>query len=98
TAGCEYFTSADCSGVASGQDTSVIAVGDTGGGWPRVFAEVTPSAGTASVRCSLEFTTADGSNFDANVDGLHLEAGTAPLFADDFESGDTSGWTATVQQ
>ncbi len=52
-------------------------------------------AGTASVLCSVDLRTEDGADFNAFVDEAFLTCRADILFADGFESGDTSAWTST---
>jgi hypothetical protein len=50
--------------------------------------------GVTSARCGFTFATPSGDDFTAWLDGLTL-INQGPLFADGFESGDTSAWSTT---
>lgn len=51
--------------------------------------------GTASVRCGISLDNPLAASFEAWFDQLTLTGGGL-IFADGFETGDTSAWTATV--
>lgn len=92
---CSFYASADCSGTALSTEDSVTFLGDTSGTWLRLGEDLTSPAAAASVLCSTDFAAPGGANFDARLDHVEL-SGPSLLFADGFESGDTSAWSATV--
>ena len=69
-------------------------VGGTAGLWRRFTGSVElPPPGATAVRISFGAATVSGDAFDARLDNLAL----APtLFADGFETGNTSRWSAAV--
>jgi len=89
---CEAFASADCSGPVLDEAVYTMLLEDTGGVWLDVADTVTTSEGTGSLRCTFSFDTATGAAFSANLDRLFLSDESA-IFADGFESGDTSAWS-----
>jgi uncharacterized repeat protein (TIGR01451 family) len=90
---CEFFTAAACTG-SLGIAGDTFALQNTGG-WLTLDRHLTPPAGAAAARCRFRFNTAAGASFNGRLDRLSL---TAPnlIFADGFESGDTSRWSSCV--
>lgn len=68
-------------------------MGDTAGLWNPVSLTVGASAGRSSVRCLFSVSIPSGNDFTLSLDRLFLDAGDE-IFADGFESGDTSAWSA----
>ncbi|MEM8961676.1 MAG: cadherin repeat domain-containing protein [Acidobacteriota bacterium] len=96
TAFCEIFDGAACTGNLLGVAADSAAVPDLAGAWTDLELRLTDPAGVpASALCGVEIGPDDPGQpaFDAFIDGLTL---LGPLFADGFESGDTSAWTTTV--
>jgi hypothetical protein len=93
SAGLTYYGTTDCSGNPLADFATNSVVGDTGG-WamivPRGFL-APEGAGSVLVRFVVEIGAYPSSDFDAGFDNLRL-APVEILFADDFETGDTSRW------
>jgi uncharacterized repeat protein (TIGR01451 family) len=96
TAGCEYFAGAGCGTPGSGlsEDVTTDLLSDTGGAWVMFNSPLMIPHGVTSARCGFTFATPSGDDFTAWLDGLTL-INQGPLFADGFESGDTSAWSTT---
>ncbi len=92
---CEYFSEAACSGTSLGSNSDVSFIGDTAGIWELAGLSSRSPDGTVSARCSVDLSTPTGEDFDAYYDEVALSC-SAILFADGFESGDTSAWSNTV--
>ncbi|MFN7962487.1 MAG: GEVED domain-containing protein [Thermoanaerobaculia bacterium] len=91
---CELFSAPACSGsLASLPETFVLQ--DTGGVWLDLNKRLTVPVPAVSLRCSFAFRTATGESFTGNIDHLFLRP-LVPLFADGFETGDTSAWALCV--
>ena len=91
---CEFFSAPACTG-SLGVQTAALALQDTAGGWLTLGAQLARPAGAVAARCDFSFETPTAESFDAWLDAT-LFQGTGGLFADGFESGDTSAWSATV--
>jgi hypothetical protein len=61
--------------------------------WVPLSKDIYPVPGTSSARCGISIDTPDGDGFDAFVDVMFLIWDDS-VFADGFESGDTSAWSA----
>ena len=92
---CESFSGPACTGLPLGVDASTAFVEDSGGEWLEQQLVTALPAGTTSVLCSVDLRTEDGADFNAFVDEAFLTCRADILFADGFESGDTSAWTST---
>ncbi|NJL29614.1 MAG: DUF11 domain-containing protein [Thermoanaerobaculia bacterium] len=94
---CGMFSVPACAGTPFASATAVnTLVADTNDTWTEWQADdVTLLPGTVSVRCDLVITNALAASFEVYLDQLRLE-GAGLIFADGFESGDTSAWTAQV--
>jgi hypothetical protein len=95
TAGCTSYASIDCSGQSLGVSSITSIFGDSGGSWLPIGLAVTERPGRQSVLCSFKVDVPGGDDFTLRLDSAVLEA-AALIFADGFESGDTSTWSATV--
>lgn len=91
-----FFDAPACAGNELNSGGTTVGAGDTSGTWLPLVTEVTPPALAQSARCTFQLRTIGGDSFDARLDFLSLTIGAPPLFADDFESGDTSAWSQTV--
>ncbi|MEM7584672.1 MAG: DUF11 domain-containing protein [Acidobacteriota bacterium] len=89
---CTYYAQADCGGPSLGQDVNLVALTATGGAWQTLQLPVTTPAEAVSMRCAVDLQSA--ASFQAFIDEARL---TCPdsLFADSFETGDTSAWSST---
>jgi hypothetical protein len=91
---CEFFSAAGCSGPIA-THSGALVLGDTGGAFLTVSQTVPRPAGAVSARCAFVLQTATGASFDAYLDATTLSA-PGLIFADGFESGNTSAWSLTV--
>jgi len=95
-AACELRGAAACGGAVVGSAANADLISGAAGVWgasqPLVL--VLPP-GAASGRCGLSFENPLGLPFTAYLDQLYLKR-PAAIFADGFESGDTSAWSVTV--
>lgn len=94
SAGINAYSSADCTGDGIDVDTIKVVTGDTGGSWRRLSGRREIDSSYHSARFSYGVVTFSGDDFTAWLDQLSV---TSSLFADGFESGDTSAWTATIR-
>ncbi len=88
----DFFTGVDCSGsVAASLPTGTIT-GDTAGLWENDLGGLVQApAGTQSASVRLVLDAGASPDFTTDIDNTHFfDSG---FFADDFESGDTSGWS-----
>ena len=92
---CRFFTSTACTGAPISEAVNTVLLEDTGGLWAALASSFTAPPGTGSMRCSFSFDTASGASFSANLDRL-VVSDQATIFADGFESGDTSAWSGTA--
>jgi hypothetical protein len=88
---CEAFDFPGCVGGLGPQSLTLL-LSDTGGVWIPLAADVAAPPGAESARCDFIFSTGAGAAFDGYLDATRLVAGGA-IFADGFESGDTSAWS-----
>jgi hypothetical protein len=95
TAGCTSFASADCSDPPLGASSTTAIFGDSGGSWQPIALTVNEQPGRQSILCLFMLNVPNGDNFSLRLDQLVLGVASA-IFADDFESGDTSAWSTTV--
>ena len=94
TLGCDYHPQTACAAAPIGSEDHTTVFSDTGGGFVAVGAGLTAPAGAASALCAFTWNAPAGITFDGWLDAL---SATGPIFADGFESGDTSAWSLTVQ-
>ena len=93
---CQYFGLPACGGPAEGSGSDSAPLPDLAGAWSRFLFLFDTIPSTVSALCSVG-VTADlpgEPNFDAYLDQLELTRSL--LFADGFESGDTSAWSSSV--
>ncbi len=88
-AGCEFHDVAGCAGTGMATELSTAVLADAAGAWSDVEIPLHPPASAASALCMVAVTAKEPESFDAYLDRLSL---LPPLFANGFESGDTSGW------
>jgi uncharacterized repeat protein (TIGR01451 family) len=89
---CDLFAVGDCAGGLAGTGSATTVLGDTAGAFVGLDAEIA-AGGAVSARCGIHWDAAAGVAFDGWLDALTAEG---PIFADGFESGDTSAWSETV--
>lgn len=89
-----FHAAAGCSGSVLGTLASSEAVGDGSGNWHHLGIETAIPAGTLSATARFVATPLDpATDSDVELDRTALQL--SALFADGFESGDTSGWSLT---
>ncbi len=91
---CELFAAPACASSLGGPSDGFV-LQDTGGAWLTLAREVLTPAGAVSARCRYLLDTPAGASFLANLDSISLEV-IPEIFADGFETGDTSQWTQCV--
>ncbi len=95
---CEFFDAAACTGVSLGSTSTATFLEDSGGAWEMIAGEVVAAAGAVSALCDYAVQPAGlDPNFDLYLDALSLTTDglSSIIFADGFESGDTSAWSST---
>jgi len=90
---CAGYDRPDCSGLLLGEDSASTSLDENPGVWVGLGTNLTVLDG-ASILCGLALQTPGGLPFEAFVDDL--VARESLLFADGFESGDTSVWSGTI--
>lgn len=91
---CRFYDAPGCGGVElPGWSQTTLA--ETTGGFVGLAATVGIPAGASSARCSLRVGTSSGGDFTAWWDQVFFDDGSR-IFADGFESSDTSQWTAAA--
>jgi hypothetical protein len=96
---CNFYASANCSGASLGGDSISALLQPSGGTWIQQNLLIPAPAGTGSALCSFSVAgvSAPTSTFQFYFDALHFGTeDTGGIFADGFESGNTSGWSAAV--
>lgn len=90
---CEHFDQPQCAGTSLGVVTDQLRFLDSS--WQEDRVRLTSPAATTSAQCLLLAGAHDPeeTNFDAYLDAISL---VEALFADGFELGNTSRWSATV--
>ncbi|MEM1181719.1 MAG: hypothetical protein AAGM22_25470, partial [Acidobacteriota bacterium] len=94
---CALFGGLGCDGEVLGESLDVTALEDTGGTWvdrPQPL-RLDLSEAIGSAFCALTARSLDDQVFELYVDGVDLRRVDVPFFADGFESGDLSAWSAT---
>ena len=94
--GCAFFDAPACGGQAVGTAVEVAVADDTGGFWLPLASVLTPPITARSARCSFLLSAPDGDAFDARLDALSLTSAAGLVFADGFESGDTTSWSSSI--
>jgi hypothetical protein len=93
---CDFYAGAACGGALLGSVSGSGAIlEDSGGAFIDGGAELNAPVGSISALCGIEVLSPAAETFQLWFDGAHLE-GSGLIFADGFESGDTSAWTLTV--
>lgn len=87
---CEAFDAPACGGISLVVGQEILAIAGTGGAFVPFQSTGSLPATTASALCSVDLSTAAADDFDAFLDRLVLRTGV--VFANGFESGDTSAW------
>jgi DNA-binding beta-propeller fold protein YncE len=93
-AGATFFDGPGCTGAVLRVTGSTAIIGDTGGIWEPIEMQLgAPPPGTVSIRTSFFTMVASvaPAEFEANIDNTALRM-VDVLYADGFESGDTTGW------
>ncbi len=93
TESCEFFDQADCNGSSLGLSLNGLLLQDTGGEWVLLAGQIEAPASAVSALCSFQFDSSTGNAFEALLDSTRLD--NSMIFADGFESGDTSAWSVT---
>ncbi|MBZ0114528.1 MAG: beta-propeller fold lactonase family protein [Thermoanaerobaculia bacterium] len=86
------YSTTDCGGVPTHTITSQPIAGDTGGLWtsiPPTYFTLPATAGSIRIRFLIDGDSAPNSN--VNLDALSFRESSL-IFADGFETGDTSAW------
>ncbi|MEO8275582.1 MAG: GEVED domain-containing protein [Thermoanaerobaculia bacterium] len=91
---CEFFSASGCTGSLSVQ-TAAFALSDSGGSPLTIAGTLTRPAAAIAARCDFKFESPTAATFDAFLDDARF-LGSGLLFANGFESGNTSAWSATV--
>jgi len=78
--------------------TELAAYNGTASGWTEEVVDLSAYAGSTSFQIRFRLETDGSQTYDGwHIDDVEISAmGECPLFADGFESGDTSAWDATV--
>jgi hypothetical protein len=90
---CEFFAGASCSDAPLGAGSVVLGMVDTEGLFVDIAGVLAVPAGTASALCTVTWLSPSGRVLEAWLDGL---TALSTIFADGFESGDTSAWSVSV--
>ncbi|MEZ5333116.1 MAG: hypothetical protein R2991_13950 [Thermoanaerobaculia bacterium] len=91
--GCTFRSEADCGGAVLAEDSTFAPFADSGGLFLPIGGFVEAPASTVSALCTATWTAPAGDLIDGWLDALTARS---TIFADGFESGDTSAWTQTV--
>lgn len=94
TLACELFDAPACGGGSLGSFSTTASLTDTGAAWTPLQLELASPAGTTSARCGVAASPESAISAEVFADQARLVR--SDLFADGFESGDTSAWTLTV--
>jgi hypothetical protein len=93
---CEFYSAAACGGtLLSAVSGSVAILEDSGGAFIDGTALLNAPIGSVSAECGVGALSPGAETFQLWIDGAHL-VGDGLIFADGFESGNTSAWSATV--
>lgn len=92
---CEYFDAGSCTGGNMGELSTSFSLTPANQDWQSFEATFAAPPTAASARCRVEVSATLPSDpvFDLKVDGLTLV--DVSIFADGFESSDTSAWSLT---
>jgi len=89
---CVFYSAPGCAGANLGSSVVTVLAGDTAGAWVSIGASVASPDGAVSAVCSFRISNPTGANFTAWLDQLFFDNGNS-IFADGFESGNTSAWS-----
>jgi hypothetical protein len=98
---CTFYDGSECTGHELGHDEAAVSIPTSGatqidlGTWNTWDAEHSTAAGTTWSFCRIEARTPEGVGFELNVDHVSVNI-LAPLFEDDFETGDCDAWSASI--
>ncbi|MEO7793829.1 MAG: beta-propeller fold lactonase family protein [Thermoanaerobaculia bacterium] len=94
----QYYGSTNCTTSVLGTEVlGPVVAGDTGAAWVALTeAPHTPPAGARSAYVSYLAVAGTAPSFATRFDTLFFRVEIGGLFADGFESGDSSLWSATV--
>ena len=94
----QYFGSTNCTTTVLGSEVlGGLVAGDTGGLWAELPESIhTPPAGARSAYVSFLADAGAAPSFATSFDTLYFRVEVGSLFADGFESGDTTLWSASV--
>ncbi|MBP9143729.1 MAG: beta-propeller fold lactonase family protein [Thermoanaerobaculia bacterium] len=94
----QYFGSTNCTTTVLGSEVfGGIVAGDTAGLWTELPESIhTPPAGARSAYVSFLADAGAAPSFATSFDTLYFRVEVGSLFADGFESGDSTLWSATV--
>jgi hypothetical protein len=90
---CTFHSGPECGGSVLGGDSAFVPVRDSGGSFGLVSGVLEAPASTVSALCTTTWSVPAGAVIDGWLDQLTARS---TIFADGFESGDTSAWTLTV--
>ena len=91
TRACTFYNAASCMGAELDTVGETAAVPDTAGNFVDLTHEIDAPATSQSADCFLLLASPGGDDFDVYFDAVTLEF--VVLFADGFESGNTSAWS-----
>ncbi len=94
----QYFSSTNCTtGTLGAEVLGGVVAGDTGGVWEELpELPHSPPAGARSAYVSFLAVSGAAPSFATSFDTLQFRVEVGGLFADGFESGDSSLWSATA--
>ncbi len=95
TRACTFYNAASCTGAELDTVGETAAVSDTAGSFVDLADELAAPATSQSADCFLLLSEPSGGDFDVYFDVVKLEF--VVLFADSFESGNTSAWSSVTQ-
>lgn len=91
----DFFTLEDCSGAVAASITAGAVTGDTAGLWVSGLGGLAQAPeGSQSARVWLATDSGAAPDFTAHLDDISFY--DSGFFADDFETGDTTAWSATT--
>ncbi len=94
----QYFGSTNCTTLVLGSEVlGGVVAGDTGGLWEALPESTqTPPVGARSAYVSFLAVAGAAPSFATGFDSLNFRVEVGLLFADGFESGDTTQWSVSV--
>ncbi len=91
---CRFHDAAACASAGTLVGGPTVILADTAGAFVAGTVVLGAPATAVSARCGVSWLSAPRTPFEGWLDRLSLEL--EPLFADGFETGDTSAWSATA--